>query len=191
MATIYATDRLVVRDWTQEPADLDRVFDMYSRPEVVRFLNVPLFPLRDRAGAAETVRRWQARNAIFGAGYGIWAVQRRDNDLVVGTTMLKPLPGTDEAKLTDDIEVGWHLHPDSWGQGYATEAARGAIERGFALGVDEIYAVVSPGNEASMRVARRIGMTAIGRRTSWYGGEELETFVLRRPCRISDSGRDS
>jgi Acetyltransferases, including N-acetylases of ribosomal proteins len=190
MATIYSTDRLVIRDWTQEPADLDRVFDMYSRTEVVRFLNAPLFPLRDRAGAADTVRRWHARNATFPAGYGIWAVQRRDDDLVVGTVMLKPLPGVDETKLTDDIEVGWHLHPDSWGQGYATEAARGAVERGFALGASEIYAVVSPGNEASMRVARRLGMTAIGRRTGWYGGQELETFVLHPPLGSVRGGRE-
>ena len=82
---------------------------------------------------------------------------------------------------TEDIEVGWHLHPDSWGHGYATEAARGAVERGLAAGLDEIYAVVSPGNAASMAVARRLGMASIGRHTNWYGGEELETFVLRRP----------
>jgi RimJ/RimL family protein N-acetyltransferase len=178
---IYSTERLVIRDWTEQPADIDRVLDMYSRPEVVRFLNSPLFPVRDRAGAVETIRSWHTRNATFGAGYGIWAVQRRDDDLVVGTVMLKPLPGVDQTKLTDDIEVGWHLHPDCWGQGYATEAGRGAIERGFALGVNQLYAVVAPENEASQAVARRLGMTAIGRRTSWYGGEELETFLLRRP----------
>ncbi|MEO3924547.1 GNAT family N-acetyltransferase [Micromonosporaceae bacterium B7E4] len=179
--TIYETERLVVRDWTLEPDDLARVFDTYSRPEVVRFLNAPTFPLREPAGAAETVRRWHLRNAEFGVGYGIWAMQRRDDGRVVGTVMLKPLPGRDERKLTDDIEVGWHLHPDSWGHGYATEAARGAVERGFAAGVPEIYAVVAPGNEASMAVARRIGMTSLGRRTDWYGGEELETFRLARP----------
>ncbi|MEQ4305484.1 GNAT family N-acetyltransferase [Plantactinospora sp. B6F1] len=181
MTTIYETERLVVRDWMLEPDDLARVFDMYSRPEVVRFFNRSTLPLREPAGAEEGVRQWHARNAEFPAGYGIWAVQRREDGRVVGTVMLKPLPGRDEAKLTDDIEVGWHLHPDSWGHGYATEAARGAIERGFAAGVPEIYAVVAPGNEASMAVARRLGMTSIGRRTDWYGGEELETFRLSRP----------
>ncbi|MFY1690760.1 GNAT family N-acetyltransferase [Plantactinospora sp. WMMB782] len=179
--TIYETERLVVRDWTLEPDDLARVYDTYSRPEVARFLNAPWLPLREPDDAAETVRRWHARNAGFGAGYGIWAMQRRDDGRVVGTVLLKPMPGRDEAKLTDDIEVGWHLHPDSWGHGYATEAARGAVERAFAAGVPEIYAVVAPGNEASMAVARRLGMASIGRRTDWYGGEELETFRLSRP----------
>lgn len=181
MTTIYSTDRLVVRDWTLEQADLDRVFEIYSRAEVARFLAAPGLPLREPAGAAETVRRWHARNATFDDGFGIWAVQRRDDGLVVGTVMLKPLPGVDEAKLTDDIEVGWHLDPECWGHGYATEAARGAVERGFALGVEELYAVVAPGNEASMRVARRLGMTPVGRRRDWYGGTEVETFHLARP----------
>ncbi|MEU5939274.1 GNAT family N-acetyltransferase [Micromonospora sp. NPDC047548] len=80
---------------------------------------------------------------------------------------------------TDDIEVGWHLHPDSWGHGYATEAARAALAREFAAGAREVYAVVSPGNDPSMAVARRLGMTHLGRRTGWYGGEVLETFVRR------------
>ncbi|MFC6017379.1 GNAT family N-acetyltransferase [Plantactinospora solaniradicis] len=180
--TIYETERLVIRNWTQEPADLARVFDTYSRSEVVRHLGAPQFPLRTPSAAEETVRRWHDRNARFGAAtYGIWAVQRREDGLVVGTVMLKPMPGVDESRLTDDIEVGWHLHPDSWGHGYATEAARGAVERGFAAGVAEIYAVVAPGNEASMSVARRLGMASIGRRADWYGGEELETFRLPRP----------
>ncbi|MBE1487863.1 GNAT family N-acetyltransferase [Plantactinospora soyae] len=180
--TIYETERLVVRNWTLEPADLARVYDTYSRSEVVRHLGAAQFPLRTPADAEELVRRWHARNIRFGVEtYGLWAVQRREDGLVVGTVMLKPLPGVDESTLTADIEVGWHLHPDSWGHGYATEAARGAVERGFAAGVEEIYAVVSPGNEASMSVARRLGMASIGRRADWYGGQELEAFRLRRP----------
>ncbi|MGW0433932.1 GNAT family N-acetyltransferase [Micromonospora sp. NPDC003197] len=178
---IYETERLVVRDWTEDPADLDQAYDMYARPEVSRWLNTSYLPLTAPAGATDLIRSWHTRNATFGTGYGIWAVQLRGTSRIVGTVMLKPLPGRDEGTLTDDIEVGWHLHPDSWGHGYATEAARGAVARGFDQGVAEIYAVVAPGNEASMAVARRLGMTGIGRRTDWYGGEEVETFRLARP----------
>lgn len=178
---IYETDRLVVRDWTEEPADLARIFEIYSRPEVARWLNAPNLPLTDPAQAVERVRAWHARSASFGDPYGIWAVQVRETGHSVGTVLLKPLPGRDEREMTDDIEVGWHLDPQAWGHGYATEAARGALDRGFAAGVRQIYAVVAPENDASMAVARRLGMAPIGRRTDWYGGEEVETFLLQRP----------
>ncbi|MEV4120299.1 GNAT family N-acetyltransferase [Micromonospora sp. NPDC049645] len=100
---------------------------------------------------------------------------------MAGTALLKPLPGRDEAMRTRDIEVGWHLHPDSWGHGYATEAARALVAREFAAGTRQVYAVVSPGNEPSMAVCRRLGMAHVGQRTDWYGGELLETFVLAAP----------
>ena len=81
----------------------------------------------------------------------------------------------DEEDEGGEVEVGWHLHPDSWGNGYATEAARAALRRGFAAGLDEILAVVRPGNEASVAVCRRLGMTPLGRTTRWYD-TELEVF---------------
>ena len=41
--------------------------------------------------------------------------------------------------------------------------------------------LVAPGDEPSMAVARRLGMTYVGRRTDWCGGAEVETFVLTAP----------
>ncbi|WP_405426399.1 GNAT family N-acetyltransferase [Micromonospora sp. NBC_00617] len=180
--TVLATERLILRDWTDDPADLARIYDIYSRPEITRWLGVaPGLPLTDPAQAAERWRRWRDRHAADRGRYGTWAIEVRDSGLVAGTVLLKPLPGRDETRRTSDIEVGWHLHPDSWGHGYATEAARAVMAREFATGTPEIYAVVSPGNEPSMAVCRRLGMEHVGQRTDWYGGELLETFVLAAP----------
>lgn len=179
--TLYETERLIVRGWTDQPEDLARLFEIYSRAEVARWLAASWLPMTDPQQAPERLRIWQAWNAKYGGRYGIWAIQRRTDGLVVGSVLLKPLPGRDEQVLTEDIEVGWHLHPDCWGQGYATEAARGAVAREFATGTPVIYAVIKPGNEASMAVARRLGMAHVGRRTDWYGGQELETFRLAAP----------
>jgi RimJ/RimL family protein N-acetyltransferase len=106
--------------------------------------------------------------------YGCWAIERGDGT-VAGTVLFKPLPDG-----VGEIEVGWHLHPDSWGHGYATEAGRAVIDRGFAAGVPEVYAVVRPGNHASMAVCARLGMERIGRFRRWYD-VELETFRLMAP----------
>ncbi len=180
---MVTTERLLVREWTDGPADLARLFDIYSRPEIARWLGARSgLPLTDPAQAVERLDRWRRRHAAYGDRYGLWAVEVRETGVVVGTVMVKPLPGRDEQVLTDDIEVGWHLHPEAWGNGYATEAARAVVERELATGTPLIHAVVARGNTASMAVARRLGMTHVGRRTDWYGGEELETFVLARPA---------
>jgi RimJ/RimL family protein N-acetyltransferase len=181
MTVVVETERLVVRPWTAEPADLARLFDMYSRIEVMRFLGTDPQPFTAPEQALGMLERWQARGSRDG-WYGIWAAELRATGQVVGTTMIKQLPGRDDRTLTDDIEVGWHLHPDSWGRGYATEAARALVEREWAhTDTELIHAVVNPTNEASKAVARRLGMTHVGQRSDWYGGEVVDTFVLHRP----------
>jgi RimJ/RimL family protein N-acetyltransferase len=95
---------------------------------------------------------------------------------VAGTVLLKPLP-----EGVGEVEVGWHLHPDSWGRGYATEAARAVVDRGFTAGLPEVYAVVRPGNARSMAVCRRLGMAPLGRMRRWYH-VELEVFRLMAPA---------
>src|SRR6188472_1364656 len=111
--------------------------DIYGREEITRWVGgTPSVP------PEELVSRWATVHALD-ERHGCWAIERPDG---VG-----------------EVEVGWHLHPDSWGHGYATEAARAVIDRGFSAGVPEVYAVVRPGNAPSMAVCRRMGMTALGR----------------------------
>ncbi|HEX6871172.1 MAG TPA: GNAT family N-acetyltransferase, partial [Micromonosporaceae bacterium] len=169
------TERLVVRPWTAGSDDLDRIFDLYSRWEVARWLGASPRVLTDPDQAAGMVDRWTERADPEGK-YGIWAIERRDGGPVVGSVLLVPLPDPDQ-RGEGEVEVGWHLHPDSWGHGYATEAARGAIGKGFSDGLREIYAVVRPDNAPSIAVCRRLGMTGLGRTERWYG-IELEAFRI-------------
>jgi RimJ/RimL family protein N-acetyltransferase len=167
--TLLRTERLRLRPWTTADDDLARLGDLYGREEVLRWLGgFPAIP------AAELVARW-ARVHVLDERYGAWAVERPDG-VIAGTVLFKPLPDG-----VGEVEVGWHLHPDSWGHGYATEAARAVIDRGFEGGVPEVYAVVRPGNDASAAVCRRLGMTPIGRLRRWYG-VELDTFRLVAPA---------
>lgn len=64
--------------------------------------------------------------------------------------------------------VGWHLHPDAWGQGYATEAAEAVLHDAFGRGLARVVAVTDPDNHASQAVCRRLGMTASGRTAKYY-----------------------
>jgi len=163
------TERLRLRAWTTAPEDIARLSDLYGREEVSRWLGGP-----PSVSPEELVARWAAVHGLD-ERFGCWAIELRDGS-VAGTVLFKPLPNG-----VGEIEVGWHLHPDSWHHGYATEAARAVIARGFEAGLAEVYAVVRPGNEASIAVCRRLGMEPLGRLRRWYD-VELEAFRLMAPA---------
>lgn len=165
---MYETERLVVRDWLE--SDGDRVFDIYRRWEVSRWLGAEPRVMTDRESASRSIERWNQRNTD--PTYGVWAVEERASGVVAGTVLLVPLPGE-----SGEIEVGWHLHPDAWGRGLATEAAFGAIVHGRKAGLADIYAVVRPDNTASIAVCGRLGMKPLGLTNRWYDAE-LEHFVI-------------
>ena len=180
---VFETDRLVVRDWAD--SDGDRVFDIYRRWEVARWLGSVPAPLKSRDESVARIERW-ALAAMRDSRFGLWAIEDAETRIVVGTVLLVPIPLTGEEQPRPpeddgDVEVGWHLHPDSWGQGYATEAARGALAKAWSDGLGEVVAVVYAGNEPSLRVCQRLGMEPTGPTQKWYG-VELEAFRIRRPA---------
>lgn len=158
-SVVLETARLRIRDWDR--ADAARVLDIHSRPEVIRWLGqaAPV-PMADLAEAAERIERWNAR-ADPPCGY--WAIEIAASGLVAGAVSLTPVPGGD-----GEIEVAWHLHPDTQGHGYATEAAAAVIRRGFAAGLPEIIALTDLDNLPSQAVCRRLGLTEIGVVDTWY-----------------------
>ncbi|MBT6538757.1 MAG: GNAT family N-acetyltransferase, partial [Francisellaceae bacterium] len=61
------------------------------------------------------------------------------------------------------IELAYRFLKKYWGRGYATEAAKRLIEYGFSgLDLKEMIAPVHPGNERSINVLKKIGMTSQG-----------------------------
>jgi RimJ/RimL family protein N-acetyltransferase len=171
----FPSPRLRMRAWTHAESDVDRMRDTYSRPEVYQWLGATPRPLETLDQAHAAVDRWARRQR---EPFGVWAVEVRDTGVVAGTVLLVPLPDPEPGQ--EPVEVGWHFHPDSWGQGYATEAARAALDHGFEHGLDEVFAVVRPANVRSLAVCRRLGMTAIGLTSRWYG-VEMESFRIGRP----------
>ncbi len=165
----FETDRCRLRNWRD--SDVDRVLDLYSRWEVARWLGAQPKAMETLEQAQGLVDRWGEINREEPVA-GRWAVERKSDGLLVGTVILVPLPDGD-----GEFEVGWHFHPDSWGQGLASESAKGALSWGFEHGLDEIFAVVRPDNAPSIAVCRRLGMEELGRTTRYYQ-TELELFRI-------------
>jgi RimJ/RimL family protein N-acetyltransferase len=164
---VALTARLAIRPWTS--ADAEALFDIYSRWEVARWLGATPRAMDTMDQAGRRIEAWAAVSEPDPT-YGVWCVLRRDTGTAVGTVLLIPLPDG-----AGEVEVGWHLHPDHWGNGYATEAARAVVQRGFDAGLDEVLAVVNPDNDPSQAGCRRLGMEHLGTTTRYYG-MPLELF---------------
>jgi RimJ/RimL family protein N-acetyltransferase len=168
---IATTARLTLRPW--RPADAGRFYDIYRRAEVTDWIGSP--PMFDRGEAVAMIERLTdglAADPRFGA----WAVVERASGLVAGSVLLKPLPDG-----AGEVEIGWQVHPDSWGRGLATEAAGALLARGFADGLDEIWAVTYLDNHRSVRVCRKLGMRLLGVTYRWYHEPSLMFWIGAHP----------
>lgn len=177
---IFETERLIARHWT--PDDLESAFAIYGDPEVGRFIGGHV---ADIDAQRERLALYIERTAIWSArGMGGFALQRKDDGVIVGSSLLKPIPYSktlDPMPEEQDIEVGWHLAQAHWGHGYALEGAMGALDHGFrVLGLPRIVAVVNPENERSLRVADRLGM-AREANTDRYYDQTLCLFSVFAP----------
>jgi len=159
----------VLRPWVEE--DAPAFLDIYSRDEVIRWLGP--HPRRVTVTtleiARERLRFGEERVAGLSAPMGLWAIVPINavRDEPVGTMMLMPLE--DAAGPTDQVEIGWHLHPDHQGRGYATEAANAVVDAAAAAGLEEVLALTDLDNEPSQRVALRLGMEDEGTTDRWFG----------------------
>jgi RimJ/RimL family protein N-acetyltransferase len=147
---LIETARLILRP----PTDRDRpaLAVLNGDPRVGEWLSGPMTPEENDA----LVDRVLAHIAEH--GFGFWTVERKADGAVIGMAGLLAMGA--ELPPGPALEVGWRLSPDAWGHGYATEAARGAVDWGFANRpeADEIIAITARTNLASQAVMRRLGM---------------------------------
>ena len=110
-------------------------------------------------------------------GWGWWCVDI--NGECAGFTGLSA--PTYQTPFTPCVEVGWRFRPQFWGQGYATEAARLALDYGFGtLQLPEIVSFAAAGNQRSPRVMERIAMHD---HPNIAAGHRLRRHVLYRKRR--------
>ena len=160
------TERLVLRPFRGE--DLDAWAQILADPETAQFIG----GVRTREDAwrsmAMYLGHWELR------GYGQWAVERRLDGRFVGRAGLWYPEGWPE------LEVGWTLARDAWGEGFATEAGRAAIDWGFnELGLDRIGSVIAVDNARSRAVAVRLGMS-LDYETELPNGDKVVVYAVTR-----------
>lgn len=147
---MIGTARLVLRSWRD--GDRAAFHAICSDPRVMATLG----PIMTRAESDALIDRVAAREVE--AGYTFWAVERRADAALIGWCGL--LPGGADTPIAEDVEIGWRLGGDHWGQGYAREAAQASLDWGWAnLPAAHIAAITSVGNARSRMLMERLGMT--------------------------------
>jgi RimJ/RimL family protein N-acetyltransferase len=164
---ILETPRLILREFRDDDADaLARVL---SDPETMRYYPAPY----DRAGVEEWIARNRRRYAEY--GHGLWAMILKSTGDLIGDcgVTLQEVDGSRE------VEIGYHVRKDLWGQGLASEAACACRDWGFArLPVERIISLIRPENLPSRRVAEKNGMT-VWKEIIWRGLPHL-VYAIRR-----------
>lgn len=147
---VLRTDRLVLRTWRVE--DREPFARMNADPEVMEFFVSPMAPEESDAFVDRIEADFAQR------GFGLWAVEEIASGMFIGVAGL--IHQTFEAPFTPAFEIGYRLARQSWGQGYATEAAREALRYGFEqVGLTEVVSMTATGNLRSRAVLRKLGMT--------------------------------
>ncbi|HZS07987.1 MAG TPA: GNAT family N-acetyltransferase [Blastocatellia bacterium] len=153
---ILETGRIILREMTMD--DVDDLARILSDPITMRFYPQPL----DDQG----VREWVARNLNRYAqdGCGLWAMVLKDNRHVVGDCGLV----VQEVEGVKDLEIGYHVNRQYWGQGLATEAARACRDYGFShFGRQKLISLIRPENIPSRRVAEKNGLRVVNETLLW------------------------
>jgi RimJ/RimL family protein N-acetyltransferase len=163
---ILETGRLILREL--QPGDAAALAAVLGDRETMRFYPAPL----DR----EAVEEWIARNLrrYEKDGFGLWGMILKSSGELIGDCGLvrQFVDGQEE------IEIGYHVRRDLWGQGLATEAAQACRDYGFAeLPVERLISLIRSENLASRRVATKNGMT-VRKEVTWA---ELPHLVYAVP----------
>lgn len=154
--TLFETSRLRLRELNE--TDLHGLFEIFSDVETMRY-----YP---RTKTLDETRKWIDWNKRLYSDFkhGLWAIEDKNTGKFIGECGLVP----QKVNGADEVELGYHVNKQFWGQGYAPEAAVACCTYGFEiLKLQKLISIISPENKPSVRVAEKIGMSLIMKLEMW------------------------
>jgi RimJ/RimL family protein N-acetyltransferase len=164
---ILETDRLLLRHLVMD--DLNDLYMLYSDPEIRRYFPEGVLTLEETQEELE----WHMNGHPRHPELGLWATVHKETGSFIGRCGL--LPWEIDGKF--EVEIAYLFDKSFWGQGLATEAAQGILKYGFdKLNLSRLICLIDPANNASQKVAERIGMS-LERRVDGIAGDNFPTLI--------------
>lgn len=161
---ILETERLLLRHF--EPDDLEALFALYSDSEVRHFFPEGTLTLAETKEELE----WYLQGHPQHPELGLWATLHKETGQFIGRCGLLPWMIDEQF----EVEIAYMIAKEFWGQGLGTEAAAGIRDYAFErLGLTRLICLINEPNQASIRVAEKIGMVF-----EKEGRDELGPFHL-------------
>lgn len=150
MIPLLETERLILR--AHKTADFDRYAEMWTEPEVVRFIGGSPFTRED------SWSRFLRHAGVWEhLGFGFFAIEEKATGLFVGEAGFHDLHRELEPSIEGTLEAGWALMSSGQGWGYATEAMTAAMGWADSAFPDHrMTCIINPDNLPSLRVAGRL-----------------------------------
>lgn len=145
--TVIATERLSLRRVVLDDAAF--ILDLVNQPSWLE--NIGDKGVRNLDDARDYMRKGPM--AMYEQhGFGLYCIERAADGAVMG------LCGLIKRDTLEDVDIGYALLPQYWGQGYAREAAQATLEHAVRdHGLQRIVAITSPGNASSARLLQSLG----------------------------------
>lgn len=165
---VLETGRLLLRDHVA--ADAPALFEMRNLEAVMRYIPVvrPVV-VADTEAEIERIHKKRTNNESL-----VWAIALKENpEQFIGFV---GYPRVDHTNFRG--EVGYFLHPDFWGKGYAGEALKAVVDFGFTqMDMHSIFAIIDPENKASANLLLKSGFAKEGafRQDYYFNGEFLDS----------------
>ncbi|WP_296053144.1 GNAT family N-acetyltransferase [uncultured Alteromonas sp.] len=155
MLRVNPSERLTYRRIAAQ--DRDFLFELDQNEEVMRFLTGGRKTTRQEVDEVFIPRIESFNNEQ--KGWGLWqASLNNDCSEAIGWILVRPLGFFTGNPQPDNLELGWRFCRQSWGKGYATEAARAVVNALRQAGCRQFSAIALADNQGSINIMKKLGM---------------------------------
>lgn len=165
---VLETERLQLRHFA--PGDIAALEAVLGDPIAMQWYPAPFDHDGVTAWIERNINRYQCE------GHGLWAMVLKSSGELIGDCGCV----MQEVEDRQELEIGYHVRRDQWGNGYAPEAARACMFYAFdRVGVERVVSMIRPENRNSIRVAEKNGMTR--EKVIFWRGYQTCIYAKRRP----------